>query len=163
MTSAAEAAKLVPAPWHAAYPTPKREAKSISRSEVLSMLIDGENIARKDFVLVDLRRNDHEARAGGSIRGSINLPAQTLFPTIPTVYNMFKAAGLRHVIWYCGSSRGRGNRAAGWFADYIAGKEDSDMRSLVLLGGIKGWAEAGGDFVKWIDEYEKVVWGKDSA
>ena len=38
---------------------------------------------------------------GGIIRGSINLPAQSLYPTIPTLYSMFKAAGLRKIIWYC--------------------------------------------------------------
>ncbi|KAH7190514.1 hypothetical protein DER44DRAFT_678819, partial [Fusarium oxysporum] len=56
-----------------------------------------------DFVLVDLRLNGHELRScpGGTIRGSINLPAQSLCPTIPTLYNMFKAAGLRKIIWYC--------------------------------------------------------------
>lgn len=39
---------------------------------------------------------------GGTIRGSINLPAQSLFPTIPTLYAWFKAAGVKKVIWYCG-------------------------------------------------------------
>jgi hypothetical protein len=41
---------------------------------------------------------------GGTIRGSINLPAQSLWPTIPTIYAMFTAAGMRKVIWYCGRS-----------------------------------------------------------
>ncbi|KAJ9161168.1 hypothetical protein NKR19_g2551 [Coniochaeta hoffmannii] len=53
------------------------------------------NAAGKDFILVDLRKADHE---GGTIRGSINLPAQSLWPTIPTLYKMFKAAGLRKII-----------------------------------------------------------------
>lgn len=39
---------------------------------------------------------------GGTIRGSINLPAQSLFPTMPTLYVLFKAAGVKKVIWYCG-------------------------------------------------------------
>jgi len=39
---------------------------------------------------------------GGTIRGSINLPAQSLWPTIPTLYEVFKAAGLRRIVWYCG-------------------------------------------------------------
>lgn len=115
---------------------------------------------------------------GGTIRGSINLPAQSLWPTIPALYEMFKAANLRRVIWYCGrsppalyfpqffkltlagSSRGRGNRAASWFADYIAEKGDGGMNSLVLLGGIKGWVTAGGEYIQWVDEYDEAVWCK---
>lgn len=38
---------------------------------------------------------------GGSIRGSINLPAQSVYPTIPTLYSLFKAARLHNIIWYC--------------------------------------------------------------
>ena len=120
---------------------------------------------------------------GGTIRGSINLPAQSLWPTIPTLYEIFKAADLRRIIWYCGrficfmspecpmtclllsgalmqpgSSRGRGNRAASWFADHIESKGDSNMKSLVLLEGIKGWAAAGGEYLRWMDEYEESVW-----
>ena len=82
----------------------------------------------RDFVLVDLRRVDHEVRRnpppcvlpplalagrccchfavdiyqqGGTIRGSINLPAQSLYPTLPTLYSVLKAASVRKVIWYC--------------------------------------------------------------
>ena len=57
-----------------------------------------------------------------------------------------------------GSSRGRGNRAAGWFADHIGSKGDGNMESLVLLGGIKGWATAGGEYLHWMDEYDGTVW-----
>jgi hypothetical protein len=49
------------APWHEAYPNPKNTAESISRSEVLERLNHGEQPGR-DFLLVDLRRNDHEVR-----------------------------------------------------------------------------------------------------
>ncbi|KAK7397980.1 hypothetical protein QQX98_012646 [Neonectria punicea] len=71
---------------------------------------------------------------------------------------MFKAGGLRKIIWYCSSSRGRGTRAAGWFSDYIADRGDSDMESLVLVEGIKGWAMAGSEFVEWMDEYVAIAW-----
>ena len=45
------------------------------------------------------------------------------------------------VIFYCGSSNGRGPRVAGWFQDTLdeAGRKDSE--SIVLAGGIKRWAE----------------------
>lgn len=120
---------------------------------------------------------------GGTIRGSINLPAQSLYPSIPTLYTLFKAAGVKKVLWYCGmhpfalqrfaegslkipvvtgSSRGRGSRAAAWFADYISehgdGGSGSDMQSLILEGGIKGWATGGSEFVEHMDGYDEAVW-----
>lgn len=57
-----------------------------------------------------------------------------------------------------GTSRGRGNRAAGWFADYIAEQGDTVMRSCTLEDGIKGWALAGEEYVELMDEYCKAVW-----
>ncbi|KAK0629524.1 Rhodanese-like domain-containing protein [Bombardia bombarda] len=150
-------------PWHAAYPAPKSEAVTISREEVLQMMKrssgkgQDEQGAKMDFVLVDLRRNDFE---GGTIRGSINLPAQSLHPTLPTVYSMFKSAGVRQVIWYCGSSRGRGSRAAGWLADYLQTVGDTTMKSLALLEGVRGWASAGEQYVEWMDEYDEAAWSK---
>ncbi|KAK0708848.1 Rhodanese-like domain-containing protein [Apiosordaria backusii] len=143
-------------PWHAAYPAPSSQTVFIPRDEVLPILANG----RKDAVLVDLRRNDFE---GGTIRGSLNLPAQSLYPTLPTVYSTLKAAGLKKVIFYCGSSTGRGSRAASWLADYISSQNDTEMQSLALEGGIKGWAAAGPEYVKWMDEYDEKVWAKHSA
>ncbi|KAK4151152.1 Rhodanese-like domain-containing protein [Chaetomidium leptoderma] len=149
-------ATAAPAPWYAAYPAPKSEVVTISREEVLEML-KAAPVDKRDFVLVDLRRNDFE---GGTIRGSINLPAQSLPLTLPTVYAVCKAAGARKVIFYCGSSAGRGSRATGWLADHIADQQDKDMKSLALAGGIKGWVAAGGEFVEWMDGYDAAVWVK---
>ena len=47
---------------------------------------------------------------------------------------------------FSASSKGRGNRAAGWFSDYLEDQKNSDMKSLVLTGGIKGWVAAGDGF-----------------
>ncbi|KAI3318105.1 Rhodanese-like protein [Xylariaceae sp. AK1471] len=142
-------------PWHAAFPAPKTtEPASLTREEVLAFLQGGGTIGH-GLLLVDVRRNDYE---GGTIRGSINLPAQTLFPTIPVLYEVFKKASIKLVIWYCGSSRGRGTRAASWFNDYIQEQGDEDMKSVVLLGGIKGWVAAGEDYVKSMDGYVAEYW-----
>jgi hypothetical protein len=59
---------------------------------------------------------------------------------------------------YIGSSQGRGPRAAGWFADHLAEQGDSNMQSLVLEGGIKGWATAGPKYTDFMDEYEAQAW-----
>ncbi|KAK3346717.1 Rhodanese-like domain-containing protein [Lasiosphaeria hispida] len=141
------------APWHAAYPVPMSQPRGMSREAVLEMM--KEAVAGKDYILVDLRRADHE---GGTIRGSINLPAQSLHPTLSTLYTMFRAAGIRKVLWYCSSSRGRGTRAAGWFSDYLADHGDADIESLVLEGGVTGWAAGGSHYVGWMDGYDESFW-----
>ncbi|KAJ4989597.1 hypothetical protein SVAN01_04974 [Stagonosporopsis vannaccii] len=133
-----------PPPWHSAYPAPRNTPATIRREDVLNMIKQSAETSSRDYVLVDLRRNDHE---GGTIRDSINLPAQSLYPTIPTLYTLFKDAGLS-------SSKGRGNRAAGWFADYIADQGDDQMKSLALAEGVKGWATAGDEYVQWMMEYD---------
>ncbi|KAK1757255.1 Rhodanese-like domain-containing protein [Echria macrotheca] len=143
-------------PWYAAYPPPRSEPVALKREDVLALMRN--KVAGRDYVLVDLRRVDHE---GGTICGSINLPAQSLYLSLGTLYTMFKAAEVTTVIWYCGSSRGRGSRAAAWFADYIsdhAGGADTEMQSVILEGGIKGWAAAGKEFTALMDGYDEDVW-----
>ncbi|KAJ5102292.1 hypothetical protein NUU61_004514 [Penicillium alfredii] len=141
-------------PWHAKYPAPRTVAASISRQELLQWFQEGKE-AGKDFVLVDLRRTDFD---GGTIRGSLNLPAQSLYPTLPTFYSLLQNSRVKHVVWYCGSSRGRGTRAAGWFADLIEDNRDTALTSVVLEGGIKGWAGAGMEYTSFMDEYDASAW-----
>lgn len=57
-----------------------------------------------------------------------------------------------------GSSRGRGTRAAGWFADLLAAKKDTSIESLILEEGITGWASAGDDFVMQMYEHDASKW-----
>jgi arsenical-resistance protein 2 len=58
-----------------------------------------------------------------------------------------------------GSSRGRGTRAAGWFDDLIQEKGGEEgMESLILGGGIKGWATAGKEYQEFMVGYEGAVW-----
>jgi arsenical-resistance protein 2 len=57
-----------------------------------------------------------------------------------------------------GSSRGRGTRAAGWFADYLKEKNEMSMESFILDGGIKGWQSGGKKFVDLMDGYEEGAW-----
>ena len=48
-------------PWHAAYPAPTTtQPGAVSREEMLELL--GTGVVGKDYVLVDLRRNDYEVR-----------------------------------------------------------------------------------------------------
>jgi len=59
-----------------------------------------------------------------------------------------------------GSSKGRGSRAAGWFDDLIRDRNISNISSMILLDGIAGWAKAGEDYSKMMDEYDAEVWSK---
>jgi hypothetical protein len=60
-------------PWHAAYPSPLSKTPSaMTRQEVLNMIKDSRNIAGKDYVLVDLRRADHEVAPTFHIFGDNN-------------------------------------------------------------------------------------------
>lgn len=44
--------------WHVAYPAPKTSPASICREEVLDMMKRSTETTSKDYILVDLRRND---------------------------------------------------------------------------------------------------------
>jgi hypothetical protein len=59
-TAPAAAAEEVP--WHAAYPSPRNVAPSLSRQELLQWFHDDKRVVGKDFVLVDVRRVDFEVR-----------------------------------------------------------------------------------------------------
>lgn len=47
-------------PWHAAYPVPRITPATIRREDVLDMIKQTAETSSKDYILVDLRRNDIE-------------------------------------------------------------------------------------------------------
>jgi len=125
--------------------------------------------------------SDADDIKGGTIQGSLNLPAQSLYPTIPTLYSLVSNSTAKYVIWYCGefyfvdmitpssgaytdfrsgSSAGRGTRAAGWFLDHLEDQHDTEVKSLVLSGGIKGWVAAGPEYTSLMNGYDASVWTK---
>lgn len=77
------------------------------------------------------------------------------------MYRMCSKAGISEVIFWCGSSRGRGPRAAGWFEDYIRTQTENSIRSVILEGGIKGWVTGGPEYVKELEGYEESVWAEE--
>lgn len=163
------------APWYAAFPEAVSPTVYLPREEFYGLLTS--ETSGKDYVLVDLRRNDH---TGGTIRGSINLPAQTLYPSIPSLYTVFKTAGVKQVIFYCGtymrfeddaaqkkihahkectgSSAGRGSRAASWLQDYLNAQGEKELKSVALEGGIKGWIKAGEKYIQEVVGYDAAAW-----
>ncbi|KAI0401932.1 Rhodanese-like domain-containing protein [Xylaria palmicola] len=141
-------------PWHASFPTPKTtKPASLTPDEVLSMLRAG-GVGR-DFVLVDIRRNDYEFVA----------PLTSLRK--PFFQRFLRSINYSRVLAFdmssgfvVSSSQGRGTRAAGWFNDHIQEQGDIEMQSAILLGGVKGWATAGEEFVWFMDGYVPEHWAQ---
>jgi len=108
-------------PWFEAYPPPKNpQPETVPREELRQWFLQGQKPG-KDFILVDVRREDfevsrenpelalflglvHNLLQGGTIKGAVNLPAQSIYPSIPTLYALFKAAGVKKTIWTCSKS-----------------------------------------------------------
>ena len=104
-------------PWHSVYPAPRNSSpKAINRDD-LRQWLDEESLPGKDFVLVDLRRADHEAGyhiqvnearsltskiQGGPFRALSICQHRACTQSIPTLYTLFAAAGVEKVIFYCG-------------------------------------------------------------
>lgn len=88
--------------WWAAFPAVKASCRRMEASQVKDLLVADEAAgpnARRDFLLVDVRRTDWE---GGTIKTSMNFPAQTLYQTRPVIYQLCKQAGIKNIIFYCG-------------------------------------------------------------
>ena len=79
--------------WTDAFPAPRITAPSISREDVLS------DLSSPELLLVDVRRTDYE---GGTIRGSINLPAHSFYMNRGVLHDLCRRAGVRRVAFYCG-------------------------------------------------------------
>ncbi|KAM0259934.1 hypothetical protein ACHAQJ_003026 [Trichoderma viride] len=135
--------------------------------------------APKDFLLVDVRKNDW---GGGTIATSINLPAQSFYQTRPGVYQLCRQAGVKKVIFYCGkyspdvyelcghgadcrwsyegSCGTRGPKCAGWFQEYLNSIGETEMTAVILRGGVKGWQKTyNGQMMEY---YDPSAWGSQN-
>ena len=86
-------------PWHAAFPAPRTTAPLLERDSVFRMLSAMGDIFSIGLLLVDVRRTDYE---GGTITGSINLPAQSFYLNMGTFYKLCRGANVDRVAFYCG-------------------------------------------------------------
>ncbi|KDQ56966.1 hypothetical protein JAAARDRAFT_131028 [Jaapia argillacea MUCL 33604] len=129
--------------WWDAYPRPKSDAPLVTAEEVVEMMKDP---VQKDFAVIDVRRNDH---GGGHVRGSTQCPAQTFYDDLPTFVEKF--GNTKKVIFYCGSSNGRGPRCARWYQDRLNELGNSASAAYVLKDGIRGWLAKYGDATDLVD------------
>jgi hypothetical protein len=79
--------------WTDAFPAPRTTAPILTREEALSAL------SSPDLLIVDVRRTDYE---GGTIKGSINLPAHSFYLNRSVLFDLCKRAGVKKVAFYCG-------------------------------------------------------------
>jgi arsenical-resistance protein 2 len=79
--------------WTDAFPAPRTTAPILTREEALSSL------SSPDLLIVDVRRTDYE---GGTIKGSINLPAHSFYLNRGVLYDLCKRADVKKVAFYCG-------------------------------------------------------------
>jgi len=80
--------------WYDDFPAPRHTAPLLPREAALS------DLGSKDMLLVDVRRTDFE---GGTITGSLNLPAQSFYMNRSVLYDLCKRAGIKQVAFYCGT------------------------------------------------------------
>ncbi|KAI8719509.1 Rhodanese domain-containing protein [Fusarium sp. LHS14.1] len=144
--------------WWEAFPEAKASCPRVEAAEVAGLIEKNTTAgkgATRDFLLVDVRRTDWE---GGTVATSINFPAHTFYQTRPVIYQLCKQAGIRRIIFYCGSCGSRGPRCAGWMQDYLNEVGETDIKAEILIGGIKGWQKTYGG--KLMDYYDEKVWTK---
>ncbi|KAL3423441.1 hypothetical protein PVAG01_05188 [Phlyctema vagabunda] len=144
--------------WWSALPPPRAKCDEVSSDEVMKMFDDMDIVpGPQTFLLVDVRRTDWE---GGTIKTSLNLPAQSFYQSRKTLLDLCDRAGMKEVVFYCGSSLGRGPRCANWFQDYTDDiarfHRRTNLKVLILKGGIKGWVK---DFEgSMMDGFEEKYW-----
>lgn len=89
-----------PAEWWASLPAPRSKPPTISADEVMQLFDDMDlDASPRPFLLIDVRRTDWE---GGTIKTSLNLPAQSFYQMRKTLLDMLQRGGFKKVIFYCG-------------------------------------------------------------
>ncbi|KAG2067141.1 S-adenosyl-L-methionine-dependent methyltransferase [Suillus decipiens] len=112
--------------WWDAYPK-----DYLTSDEVANMLRDPD---RSDYAIIDVREND---RDGGHISRSVQWRADAFAGSLNKFYDEYGKT--KQVVFYCGSSKGRGSRCAAWYQDYLNGEGNTESRACVLEGGYHGW------------------------
>jgi arsenical-resistance protein 2 len=121
------------------------------------------------ILLIDVRSEAFYPH-GGTIRGSLHIPARGFWWNRGVVYELAYKADVE---WVCfvglddeddedeggGKTVSRAEVCAGWFADHVRGTVgDGDMQILVAEAGLEGWVQGGEGFVTLMDGFERGVW-----
>jgi len=126
-----------PKQWYEAFPEPSWGLPTITAKELAEVVKTKK--AGVDYIVIDLRRDDFTI---GFIKGALNLPAHSLYPTMPTIVTVLR--NIPKVIFHCQSCKSvsRGTRGAGWYKDALGKEGITTSESIVLEGGIVGFLAA---------------------
>ncbi|KAK4161927.1 hypothetical protein QBC43DRAFT_216615 [Cladorrhinum sp. PSN259] len=145
--------------WYSDFPEPISTPTNISAQEIYELLEacqgpDQEKplLKTQGILLIDTRRTDC---TGGMVKGAINVPAHGFYFSRRGLFELCVAGEVKRVIFYCGSSNGRGPRCAAWMQDYIDSL-GGDIKSEVMVGGIRGWVKAYGG--RMMEGYDEKIW-----
>jgi len=125
--------------WHSAFPQPKGNGQPLAVEDLYALIKDSSKVPGKDYLVIDTRRADFET---AFIKGAINLPAHSFYPTLPTIRTLISHVPL--LIFHCNSCKpgGRGQRVSGWYLDALGAEGSSDKVEVKYLeGGIKAWID----------------------
>lgn len=89
-------------PWYKAFPEPTETAPVFPQEKLLRMFQMVGDICNAGCLLIDLRRTDYE---GGTIKGSLNIPAQSFYYNMAVLYRLCRGDGVNvisRVLFYCG-------------------------------------------------------------
>ncbi|ANB15271.1 hypothetical protein AWJ20_2897 [Sugiyamaella lignohabitans] len=139
--------------WWEKYPNPKSEPTYISKEKV------AEDVRSKENVLViDVRRDDFK---GGKIKTALNLPAQSFYNSVDSVYDLAEKSGKEAIYVHCNRSSvgSRGWRVAGWLQDTATSRGEK-VKIYAITDGIVGFATGGKEYTELLDEYDPEVWEK---
>ena len=84
------------------FPQPRSEARPLKKEQLVRQFAVLGDLLSAGALLIDVRRTDYE---GGTIRGSLNMPAQSFPMNMATLYRLCAGDGLSvmsRVIFYCG-------------------------------------------------------------
>ncbi|KAF7358706.1 NAD(P)-binding protein [Mycena sanguinolenta] len=130
--------------------------------------VQATNIQRiSPTALAEMRRNDVSVAVVDvpeqrRVRRESFLPSR--LPSMPshqslaqTFYNQLSAfhetfASSNSVVFYCGSSVGRGPRCAGWYQDFLDANDNRGPQVLTLEGGFRRWAAEFPGEVEFVDK-----------
>jgi hypothetical protein len=84
------------------FPPPRSTAPIMPKEQLLQQFAILGDILTAGTLLIDVRRTDYE---GGTIRGSLNIPAQGFCLSMPALHRLCVGDGLAvisRVVFYCG-------------------------------------------------------------
>ena len=147
-----------PAPsWSAGLPEPKSSPPGVSHEELVQLVRT--KTAGKDYIVVDVRRDDFKVRffllrfiseliqtillfQDYAVPYALNLPAHSFYQTRDGVVSVISKVPL--VIFHCqscSSPGSRGRKVAAYYQDALDEKGIKSSSAAYLEGGIKGWIE----------------------